>query len=70
MARKGRGGAKQRPQEPLEAFDELNQDRAGLTLRHRGSGQRNRDRSLSNKAGKLQNGHLERPNRKVKRVKG
>lgn len=43
---------------------ELNKYRVGLTLRHRGLGQLNRDMSLSNKAGKLQNGHLKQPERK------
>lgn len=44
----------------LKVSHELNKHRVGLTLRHRGLGQLNRDMSLSNKAGKLQNGHLKK----------
>lgn len=44
----------------LELLNELKKYRVGLTLRQRGLGQLNSDMSLSNKAGKLQNGHLEK----------
>lgn len=45
----------------LKELHEMNKYKVLLTLRQRGLGQLNRDMSLSNKAGKLQNGHLKRP---------
>lgn len=60
-----RGGVAVWLSQNRRVFNELNKYRLGLTLRHRGFGQLNRDMSLSNKAGKLQNGHLKRRERET-----
>ena len=60
-----RGGVAVQLSQNRRAFHELNKYRLGLTLRHRGFGQLNRDMSLSNRAGKLQNGHLKRRERQT-----
>lgn len=65
MNRITRGGVAVWLSQNRRVFNELNKHRLGLTLRHRGFGQLNRDMSLSNRAGKLQNGHLKRRERET-----